>query len=92
MMGSSGPSTVDQGVIHAQAAQGRQEVFHGGDGAAVLPQGGGPGGVRDPGVMGFDLGAARQVGAHEAQPLVGPGRINGHRHRPAPMEADPRKF
>jgi hypothetical protein len=42
--------------------------------------------------MGQDLGAAGQIRAHEPQPLISLGRMNGHRYRPAPMEADAGKF
>jgi hypothetical protein len=42
--------------------------------------------------MGQDLGTPGKIRAHEPHSLIGLGRMHGHRHRPAPVEADTGKF
>ena len=79
------------GIVHPQTSQGRQQVLHRGQGGPVLPQGGGPGAVHHPGIVGLYLRPARQVGADKGHALVGGRRVEGRLHPPAGVQADAAK-
>ncbi len=90
MIGASGPSELDHGVVDLERGQGGHQVFDGGDGdAGVVGDHGAKAGLGD-GLGGHRHAVvAVKVGADEDDAGAGRGGTYGHPHALAGMQATP---